>query len=254
MIAPRKVEKPLILYGYGRLGQLAEEIFNELDIPILNVLDQDGYKVEPPNDDILLAICVAAEPYEKVIAPLVAAGWTDIVPVWDIIEAYPEIGIHNGWMASWEETSFAEEDECDTVMSKFSDKLSKIHYERNHLGWRRIHYEDPDVKIMPILSLPSTLSDIRQRQRVDMFADSPMKSISIHNEGCELTTLEMNMYLFQKYRPAIDVACYHSWDGLWKIEKLLMDNLPGYTWTFRLTAWMGQGAYIFGVPNERGEA
>ena len=151
MIAPRKVEKPLILYGYGRLGQLAEEIFNELDIPILNVLDQDGYKVEPPNDDILLAICVAAEPYEKVIAPLVAAGWTDIVPVWDIIEAYPEIGIHNGWMASWEETSFAEEDECDTVMSKFSDKLSKIHYERNHLGWRRIHYEDPDVKIMPIL-------------------------------------------------------------------------------------------------------
>ena len=105
-------------------------------------------------------------------------------------------------------------------------------------------------------SLPSTLADIRARQHATLYTldGSPLpESISIHTEGCELKTLEINMPLFQRYRPSIDVACYHSRDGLWAIEKYLMDNLPDYTWTFRLSAYQGQGAYIYGTPNERKE-
>jgi hypothetical protein len=74
--------------------------------------------------------------------------------------------------------------------------------------------------------------------------------ISIHNEGYELQTIQDSIEVFKKDKPRLEVACYHSRDGLWKIEKFLMDNLPDYTWTFRLTAYMGQGAYIYGCPKE----
>ncbi len=256
MIGPRKVDKPLVLYGYGKLGHLAEEIFKELKIPLSYIIDKN--RIFPKNPEecwamerSLLAICVASEPYNQVVAPLKAAGWTDIVPVWDIIDAYPEVGIHNGWVAPWCDTSFEEEDECDRVMAGLGDKLSKIHYERGHLGWRRTHYEQSGLEITPREPLPSTLADIRRRQRVDTYADAPMKTIDIHNEGCELKTLEVNMPLFQKYRPSLSVAVYHSRDGLYKIEKFCMENLPDYRWTFRLTAYCGQGAYLIGCPKER---
>jgi hypothetical protein len=38
MIGPRRVDKPLVLYGYGKLGHLAEEIFYELKIPIAAII------------------------------------------------------------------------------------------------------------------------------------------------------------------------------------------------------------------------
>ena len=265
MIGPRKVDKPLSLYGYGSLGHLAEEIFDELQIPTDFIFDAHRRDCPRPKDvlsvdkkDSLLAICVATEPYQQVIAPLVAAGWQDMIPVWDIIEAFPEAGLHNGWFAGG-----------------LSDKDARgISYVEGYLwGWesvksylaflawhgaspswnghekreRYIHCQDME-KPQP---LSSTLADIRKRQRVVMFADAPMDNISIHAEGCELKTLEENMHLFQKYRPAIEVAVYHSRDGLYLIEKYLMDNLRKYHWTFRLHSYMGQAAYIYGMPGER---
>ena len=41
MLAPVKVKKPLILYGKGKLGKLAVEIFEELKIPIYEIMDKD---------------------------------------------------------------------------------------------------------------------------------------------------------------------------------------------------------------------
>ncbi len=255
MIGPRIVDKPLVLYGYGKLGHLAEEIFNELKIPIARIIDKRlqptwQWPVGPNPDKALIAICVATEPYDLVIAPLVSAGWTDIVPVWDIIEAYPEVGMHNGWFAGPERKG--EPKKILQVMEYFDDRISQQHYDA-FIEWHhdRQEPEIPSIVIELEESLPSTLADIRNRQKVAVYADVPMDSISIHNEGCELKTLEINMPLFQKYRPKIDVACYHSRDGLWGIEKLLMDNLPNYIWTFRLTAYMGQGAYIYGTPKEK---
>ena len=244
---PRRVDRPLALYGKGRLGALAGEIFRELKIRPAYVMDKTcSFEVLPK--DVLLAICVASEPYCVVTAPLIKAGWKDIVPVWEIIEAYPQIGLHNGWAVAWRDLTIKDEDQCDTVFSRL-DRKSQVHY-RSFMGWRTTHFEQTDMKLLKKKCLPSTLEDIRKRQRVDYFADAPMKRISIHNEGCELKTLIENWYLFQKYRPTIDVACYHSQDGLWKIPSFLMNNLEDYKFTFRMTAWMGQGAYLFCTPKE----
>jgi hypothetical protein len=263
-IGPRKVDRPLVLYGYGRLGHLAEEIFRELKIPISSImnLDTDGkYRFQKSKEvlnknNCLLAICVATMPYAQVTAPLIAAGWVDVIPVWDIIEAYPEVGLHNGWFVG--KLSHGDEACMKYVLSHWEDlSESNLHY-KQFVIWRSgTSFGRPElqyIKITPCPSLPSTLADIRQRQRVhhyyEYFAPIP-DLISIHAEGCELKTLEENMHLFVKYRPTIEVACYHSRDGLWRIEKFLMDNLPDYRWTFRLTAYMGQGAYITGVPEEK---
>lgn len=262
MIGPRKVDKPLVLYGYGKLGHLAEEIFGELKIPIAGIFDKSRWSVcksslGPDQQEIaLLAICIATEPYTQVIAPLIATGWKDIVPVWDIVEAYPEVGIGNGWFTEIppKKPKKIDNDGVAFVLSNLSDNDRSHNDYLNFILWHQNHFEshpsswwNPDLKNNP--SLPSTLADIRARQRVIIY-DRPQESVSIHAEGLELATLEANMDSLSWYRPKIECACYHSRDGLWKIEKYLMDNLENYIWTFRIHAYMGQGAYIYGTPKE----
>lgn len=257
MIGPRLVDKPLVLYGYGKLGHLAEEIFHELNIPISLIINREVHISIPHKDDYLLAVCVATESYNKIVPLLDAAGWADIVPVWDIIEAYPEVRIHNGWFMG--KTSDEDNEGILDLGEAFDyDRCSLWHY----LQFRKWHdiredWISENHPIEPMISLPSTLADIRQRQYVGIYEDVWVNGkpclceVDIHSEGKELETIQINIKTFQNQRPKISCACYHSRDGLYLIEKTLMDNLPDYRWTFRLTAYMGQGAYIYGMPKER---
>jgi len=266
MIGPRLVDKPLVLYGYGKLGHLAEEIFNELKIPILYILDQKKGSIPPfPKGDFskcveiptthLLAICVATESYEKITTSLRHAGWTDIVPVYDIIEAYPETGIHNGWFAG--ELTDEDRDNISYVADKWKGDQYSWWYYWMFQEWRinhneyALHWEAEDGRGR-ISSLPSTLADIRRRQKAIVWSGGTYHPpITIHTEGKELDTLSLNIKWLQKNRPTLSVACYHSRDGLWKIEKFLMDNLLDYKWTFRLHAYCGQAAVMYGTPKEK---
>ena len=253
-LQPRKVDKPLVLYGYGKLGHLAEEVFKKLRIPYA-ILDKDGWiKVLPftlpLNKTSLLAICVGSESYTSVTAPLIAADWKDIMPVWDIIEAYPEIGIHNGWFVG--EVTDEDDRECGKLV--WDDEESFMH-RWAFVNWHMNREEYPKIVIDKTPDsdravLPSTLIDIEARRKVETYfpRDFP---ISIHAEGLELETLKLNMPLFIKRRPRMKVACYHSRDGLWKIPKILMENLKDYIFMFRMTAYMGTGAYVYCVPKER---
>lgn len=254
MIGPRRVNKPLVLYGYGKLGHLAEEVFHELKIPIHVVFDQ---KARPPlipdrcKEKALLAVCIASEPYQPIHDSLKADGWTDIVPVWDVIEVYPEVGLRNGWFTG----DITEEDArgYSFVMDHFHGKLSKDHYSE-FVIWHvnRTSTDSVLLQIKPLAeSLPSTLADIRQRQHMQKYVLGVQGDVIIHNEGYELQTIQESLPVFQKDRPRFQVACYHSRDGFWKIQKTLMESLPDYSWTFRLHAYMGQAAYLYGQPKEK---
>ena len=243
---PRRVDRPLALYGKGKLGKLAKEIFSELKIRPAYVMDKTCSFDGLPKD-VLLAICVATEPYSVVTAPLYKAGWNDIVPVWEIVEAYPRIGLNNGWTAG----KFGIKDERKIRSLYWDDALSYSHYNA-FLNWRGYRQFPEDYLLQGCRRcLLSTLKDIRGRQRVVYFDDAPMKRVEVHCEGHEAVTLKENIYLFQKYRPKIDVACYHSRDGLWKIQRFLMDNLTDYEFTFRMYAYCGQGAYLHCIPKGR---
>jgi hypothetical protein len=77
------------------------------------------------------AVCVATEPYADVVAPLYGAGWKDVVPVWDIIEAYPKAGLHNGWLAG----RLTKEDRRMIYSFDWSDGISFSHF-NSFLEWR----------------------------------------------------------------------------------------------------------------------
>lgn len=111
----RKVDKNLVLYGAGNLGKMAKDYFDMLGIPISCVVDRrpELYVDDPfwkqivvlPEDIpdaqkevSLLVICVATSPLSEIIAPLREQGWTDIVPFYDVTEAYKDsIPVNNGW-------------------------------------------------------------------------------------------------------------------------------------------------------------
>lgn len=243
---PRKVDRPLVLYGRGALGSLAKEIFYEIGIRPAYTMDKTcSFDVLPK--DVLVAVCVATEPYQAIEASLLRAGWKDVVPVWSLIEEYPRVDIHNGWRAGRLTKAVLRE----ISSLEWCDGASYDHY-NEFLDWRVNGRSSDIVRRRKKKCLPSALSDIRTRQRVFYYDDTPtMDKVDIHAEGYELQTIKENLYLFQKHRPILSVACYHSKDGLWKIPSLLMSELDDYGWKFRLHSYMGQGAYIYGTPRGR---
>lgn len=268
-IGPRRVDKPLVLYGYGRLGHLAQEVFVKQGIPISEWFDG----THPPAVQVpggLLAIATTSEPYHKIIAPL-KAHYDDIVSVYDIFEAYPECGVTGGWFTG---SSIPDRKEILSVMNRLDDFPSKEQYMLFRLWhqWRADQvpfgppldlvnrWMIPEVKavlhgeerIYP--EIPgSTLVDIRNRHRLEKFNELAPRYdyIQLHCEGKELESIEASLGYFKQHRPIIAVTVYHSRDGLWKIEKALMDNLTDYRFHFRMHAYQGQAAILYCLPNER---
>jgi hypothetical protein len=284
-LQPRKVDKPLVLYGYGKLGHLAEEIFNELNIPIFKILDKtinEGRKNEWKKS-CLIAVCIATKPYTSLEKVWIANhlrylgiwnylrdfGWEDIVPVWDIIEAYPEVGLHNGWtFTPTKEDQFHAKHLAQHV---YKDITSRVQYRTWRL-WRKQHIDERlfshKINIQDRYQIPEvmsairlfdryhseqsgfTLADVRARQKVQIFS-KPYNYIELHAEGYELQSLEANLSYLQEYRPILCVTVYHSRDGLWKIPFYLYQNLKNYSFLFRMHAYMGQSAVLYCIPNER---
>jgi hypothetical protein len=228
-------------------------MFDELKIDVLGVIDQHNeIKQGKWQKNCMVAVCVAMTPYRYLRYQLYKAGFNDVVPVWDVLDYYSDkTKIYNGWRLPYAKNYYRRR--LDTISRKFEVGPSREHY-RYFTGWRSTPF-DYEQLIRDLgtgyPTLPSTLADIRARQVVNIYPDAPMKAISIHNEGYELETIERNMHLFQKYRPQIDVACYHTTDGLWEIENALTRDLEDYVFLFRVHAYMGQAAVMWCVPKER---
>ena len=253
MLAPVKVKKPLILYGKGKLGKLAVEIFEELKIPIYEIMDKDDIEYLIIEDIFLVAVCVATSPYLQLEKFINAHGFNDVVPLWEIVEAYPELKLHNGWMDEEVPRNKYRPPECIYRVSRvFKDLHSQIQY-RYFACWHLYSFAKEVITLDANSEvLPSTLADIRKRQKVVFYEDKPVSYISIHAEGCELEILKCNLHIFRKYRPTIRIACYHSYDGYNKIIRFLQKSLAEYEYEyeFSLCAYMGQAAYVTCLPQK----
>lgn len=141
----RRVDKPLALYGAGDLGQMAQAYFNTLAIPFRCAVDAQadryadhpawrGVSVLKPGDvteqhrrECLLAVCIATARYTDIAEALAGQGWSDIVPFYDITEAYVDrYPINNGWFAG----QLTDEDlrETGAVLRTWTDDLSRAHH------------------------------------------------------------------------------------------------------------------------------
>jgi len=279
--------KPIILYGAGQLGRLAKEILDNVKCPVELWLDKKhGNERYPVIDTVedkekyLVAVAVSTEPYGEIVKSLENKGFKNFIPVWHLIENFDDAPIKNGW-------TFKIENEDKSSFLKtggmWEDGCSWYHYtmfvnwhaglEIETLKWAPVGIEDrwfPEFAhnalrpgavlsdgenegLYPYRMLPddeSTLDAVLKRRYVKTYFPK-YNYIKIHAEGLELDTIKVNMHVFQKSRPIIAVTVYHSSDGIWKIEKELMDNLDNYLFYFRMHAHMGLAAIMYCIPKER---
>lgn len=160
---PRLVDKPLALYGAGNLGRMARQYFETIGIPCCRVVDANpelhgrdpfwaGVEVVSPevvpNKECLLAVCVATAPFSPIRDGLLKLGWTDVVPFYDIAEAYRDRHpLGNGWFSG--NLAAFEQAEIEAVLSAWQDDLSRAHH-LQFIAWHSLR-EDWLFKDAPVV-------------------------------------------------------------------------------------------------------
>lgn len=252
----QKVTRPLFLYGKGDLGKLAGQIFSMLFVPY-RFFDREQQEMVV-HENVTIAVCVATEALFRLrnqIYETFGFGYsknTVIAPVWDLIEAYPEINLHNGYSlrgyASLEEIK----EQYQWVYKRLNDQTSRVHYQAQR-AWRQDRMEH--LRFMPTpknefigVNFGSNLIDVFERRRIP-FRFIPPWTI-IHGEGMDLSATFEYLSQLQISRAPLAVACYHSADGFYRIPHLLMSNLRDYDFYYRQHAHQGQAAYLYCVPKE----
>jgi FkbM family methyltransferase len=151
-LVPRMVDRPIALYGAGDLGQMAKAYFDKINIDIKFVVDKNAIvwrekeywkdtQILSPSEvsnlhlkNFLLIVCIATIPYTQLVKNLVSKGWEDIVPFYDVAEAYRKLHpLSNGWFAT--SIGPAEEKLITNVIEMWSDDLSRA-YHLQFLAWR----------------------------------------------------------------------------------------------------------------------
>ncbi|MCP9440094.1 MAG: FkbM family methyltransferase [Nitrospira sp.] len=162
-VGPQPVDKPLVLYGAGKLGRMAGHLFARLGIPVIYAVDRACHpsdrllngipvirpEVADPGDreTCLLAVCVVTAAYEPIRAALSAMGWRHIFPVYDILESYRDrLPLSNGWFAN--DLSDDEVDKIGAVLAGWSDDWSRAAH-LQFLAWR-LHREEWQFSEAPV--------------------------------------------------------------------------------------------------------
>lgn len=178
--AARKIDKPLALYGAGKLGKMAIDLLERIGISPLMIIDAnpdvsrsdpfwEHRKVLHPSQvaqDIrsscLLAVTIATLPYEEMAATLGTQGWIDIVPFYDIAEAYTNIyPLSNGWVLN----HFDDQDIAATskVLNAWSDDISRAHH-LQFIAWHRFredwYFGDAPVNLTNRYFIPEIMAAI----------------------------------------------------------------------------------------------
>lgn len=154
---PVPVDRPLALYGAGNLGQLARDYLNAVQRDFVVAIDRAadrlgadpqwaGVRILAPEmvpDEIKhavrLAVSVVTTPYVPLEASLLADGFNDIVPFYDIAEGFRHLHpLSNGWFAA----PLTARDRCNTaaVLAQWDDDVSRAHH-LQFLAWRRLRQE-----------------------------------------------------------------------------------------------------------------
>lgn len=154
---PRMVDRPLALYGAGDLGRMARAYLAHVGVQVDFVIDRNADRLaelpewrdvpllkpdavpERARRSMLLAVCVATAPYAPLEAELSRAGWCDVVPFYDVAEAYRDRHpLSNGWFApSFSERALAA---LGAVLAGWADDRSRA-YHLQFITWRRLREE-----------------------------------------------------------------------------------------------------------------
>lgn len=150
---PRKVNKPLVLYGAGSLGMMAKEFLNRVNIPFMYVVDANPERyaggktwagisiirsqetAQEHRATCMIAVCVCTVPFNSIAAQLAKEGWKDVVPFYDVAEAYQDqYPLSNGWFAG--ALTKQDMEGLEYALAQWDDDVSRAH----HLQFLVWHY------------------------------------------------------------------------------------------------------------------
>jgi FkbM family methyltransferase len=156
VLQPRKVDKPVVLFGAGNLGKLAADLLAHVGVPVTAVVNDNplegeaqlfwqerGIKVFLPHevpvemkDNCLMLNSIVTAPVVPVLVRLRAQGWKDVAPFYDASQSFAVQGKHplnNGWFAR--HFTEVEKDVVRAIFHWWGDDASRAHY-LQFLAWR----------------------------------------------------------------------------------------------------------------------
>jgi FkbM family methyltransferase len=183
-VTPRQVDKPLVLYGAGDMGKMAKNYFDRLGIPVSLVVDANptacnsdpfwqGTQILAPDNisteqkaSALTATCVVKVPFSDLQATLLADGWKDVVPFYDIAEAYRDRHpLSNGWFSG--QISPVEVEEIERVMALWADNASRAHH-LQFVAWHCLRqdwaFADTPITVDDRYFIPPVLAALNKQE------------------------------------------------------------------------------------------
>ncbi len=207
---PIKVNRPLALYGAGNLGRMAKEYFARIGIKVEYVVDQNaeeyrqdifwnGIKLLSPDEvdanqkrNDLLAVCVVNYPFDPLKEDLSQQGWKNIVPFYDIAEAYHDRHpLSNGWFANPLDSLSI--DRICYVLNTWADDVSRAHH-LQFIAWHLLReewsFDDSPVNTANRYFIPEILGVLSDDES---FAD-----IGAHNGSVSMRFIELTNGKFKR--------------------------------------------------------
>lgn len=90
-------------------------------------------------------------------------------------------------------------------------------------------------------------ADVRSTLPLDDLGATP-DVIKIHTEGGEAEIVAGSRKTISSYRPALMIAVYHDRSGISRAILDIANECADYYWLFRLHAFQGTGAFVYGFP------
>lgn len=141
--APVVIDRPVVLYGKGELGQMASDYLKAIGHPQVAWIDQFDISRAPM--DALTLVAVARWPYVPIERALTAQGFKNVAPFLDVTPNYPQHPLANGWFADPLNL-----DKVYAVIEMFDDPVSRMRY-MQWLAWKRLReewvFEDAPVDV-----------------------------------------------------------------------------------------------------------
>jgi FkbM family methyltransferase len=154
---PVFADRPLALYGAGKLGRLARDFMNTVGYDFTIVIDRNARQLADnpgwrdarllsPADvplsaksRVCLAVGVATSPYVPLERSLFDLAFEHVVPFYDLAESFRHLHpLSNGWFAA--PLTEQDQEHAAEVLEGWADDVSRAHH-LQFLAWRRLREE-----------------------------------------------------------------------------------------------------------------
>jgi FkbM family methyltransferase len=164
-ISLRRINKPFAIYGAGNLGKMAIEYFKIIGKTPELIIDKSFLSEDSSNEfesikkctlnevstnvrkNYLIIVTIVNSAYSEIRDLLQVQGYNDIVPFYDVTEAYKDVHpLSNGWHLN--NFNSSDYEKTSTVLSNWDDDISRAHH-LQFIAWHRLRedwiFEDSNV-------------------------------------------------------------------------------------------------------------